>query len=322
MTAHSHYREVCEKCRTVISQCRCTGPKIEKLGLCDDCKPPGVPKSKDLYQKALEEVMSSFSDSKAERLLQAVKTKPSYPNPVDEYRPTDENLWKIVLEVASGKRLEFRRGDRTIHSPNGTRGYRNMPNNPQGIAWAVKQYNGFGANWKNKNEAKEAMWNGLVRMAAGGVEITEGTPLKAAEALSNGLVRLASQVGERCYWDLTEKGYRVVMAKMTEDLVRRVEALLLDYKDDEAQRIGSWIESNFLTSAAQTSTEGRAAKEALQGLVWPLKNHMAAQVESSWKGIKPKLSALTQVTDGPKKVAALEADHMADLSRVPTHWAD
>lgn len=314
MTAHSHFIEVCEKCRTVINQCRCMGPKTEKPGLCDDCKPPGVPKSWEVRQRILEEFTREFSEPRAERLLQAVKTKPSYPNPVDEYKPTDENLWKIVLEVASGKRLEFRRNDRTIHSPNGTRGYRNMPNNPQGIAWAVKQYNGFGANWKNKSEAKEAMWNGLVRMAAGGVEITEGTPLKAAEALSDGLVRLASQVGTRCYWDLTEKGYGVVMAKMKEDLVRKVDALLLDYKQDEAQRIGSWIESSFLANAAQTSPEGRALKEALQGLVWPLKNHTASQIKSDWDGIKPKLSALIQ--------AQAEADHMADLSRVPTHWAD
>lgn len=315
MAAHSHFIEVCTKCGKVINQCRCTGPKTKKFGLCDDCKPPGVPKSWEVRQRILEEVMRDFSsEPRAERLLQAVKTKPSFPNPVDEYKPTDESLWRIVLEVASGKRLEYRRGERTIHSPNGTRGYRNMPNNPQGIAWAVKQYNGFGANWKNKSEAKEAMWNGLLRMAAGGVEMTEGTPLEAAEALGDGFVRLASQVGERCYWDLTEKGYSVVMAKMTEDLVRRVDALLLNYKEDEAQRIGSWIENNFLANAAQTSPEGRVVREALQGMVWPLKNHASSQVQSGWDSVKPKLSALTQVQ--------AETDPMADLSRVPTHWAD
>lgn len=306
MSAHEHYRTVCAQCGTVMDQCRCMGPKIEKKGLCDNCKPPGVPKSTEVYQRVLDDVMASFPESRAERLLQAVKTKPSFPNPVDEYKPTDENLWKIVLEVASGKRLEFRRGDRTIHAPNGTRGYRNMPNNPQGIAWAVKQYNGFGANWKGKEEKKEAMWSGLARMAAGGVEITEGVPLEAAEALSEGLVRLASQVGGRCYWDLTEEGYHVVMASLTEDLAKKVESLLQDYKEDDAKQLGLWIENNFRINSPKTPSGGKAVKEKLQRMVWTLKNRMsqgtgaegaAAEVKSDWDDIKSKVDLLTKFTD-------------------------
>lgn len=94
----------------------------------------------------------------------AVKTKPSYPNLVDEYQPTDEKLWETVLEVASGTRLKYKRDDREINAPNGTRGYRNMPHNPKGIAWAVKQYKGFGGNWKKS--AKDKIPGGLADKGA------------------------------------------------------------------------------------------------------------------------------------------------------------
>lgn len=98
---------------------------------------------------SLDDVLKSTSKT-------AVKTKPSYPHLTDEYTPTDENLWKVVLEVAKGDRMDYTRAGRTIHSPNEGQGYRNMPHNPKGIAWAVKQYNGFGANWKPVKELKEA----------------------------------------------------------------------------------------------------------------------------------------------------------------------
>jgi hypothetical protein len=69
----------------------------------------------------------------------AVKRAPSEPYPTDEYGATDRHLWKVCLDVASGKKREHTQSDRTIHSPNDGRGYRNMPANPNGIAWAVKQ---------------------------------------------------------------------------------------------------------------------------------------------------------------------------------------
>src|SRR5690606_35748795 len=154
---------------------------------------------------------------------------------------------------------------------------------------------GFGANWKSKDEAKEAMWNGLVRMAAGGVETTEGTPLEAAEALAEGHIRLASQVGQRCYWDITEAGFRAVMASLTDELVKRVENILRDYKEDEAKKLGAWIESNFRINSPKTPRGGKPLKEKMQRLVWVLKNRMsqgtdadstAAEVKSDWDDIK------------------------------------
>lgn len=135
-------------------------------------------------------------------LLEAVKTKPSFPNLTDEYQATDPNLWKTVLEVASGDRLKMTRGDREINSPNKGRGYRNMPANPKGIAWAVKQYKGFGGNFRGQKEA-------LSRMAAGGVEVSAPGPSLHQVMAALGWVRLASATETHCYWEITTEGLRV-----------------------------------------------------------------------------------------------------------------
>lgn len=76
--------------------------------------------------------------------------KPSFPDLTDTQEPTKLDLWEKCLDVASGKRRQLRIGDREIHAPNNGRGYRNMPHNPKGIAWAIKQYKGFGGAWRPK----------------------------------------------------------------------------------------------------------------------------------------------------------------------------
>ena len=147
----------------------------------------------------------------------AVKTKPSYPNLTDERQATDPNLWKRVLQVASGDLREFTEGGRTIHAPNDGRGYRNMPHNPKGIAWAIKQYNGYGGNWKGQKEA-------LRILAAGGSFFTpQGQGLPVLE--SAGFVRLAGEYEGRRYWDVTVAGLRFFTAGLKEDLVHKVDAL-------------------------------------------------------------------------------------------------
>jgi len=83
------------------------------------------------------------------------KHKPSYPQLTDTQEPTNNRLWQAMLELAEGRRLEYQQGDRIVHSPNGTQGFRNMPNNPYGIAWAIKQYKGFGGGFQDRK--KEAM---------------------------------------------------------------------------------------------------------------------------------------------------------------------
>lgn len=194
---HEHYRKVCAECRTLISQCRCrSASKVEKLGLCDSCDPESAEKRATLYQQAVNEAVGG---------VVAVKRKPSFPNLVDEYEPTDPRLWKQVLEVASGDRRDLTIGDRTINSPNDGRGYRGMPSNPKGIAWAVKQFKGFNGNFKKQAKLPEesTTWEiRLGRMKAGGIEVTNGPDPEAEKLISEGKIRLAGTDGLRWYWDL------------------------------------------------------------------------------------------------------------------------
>lgn len=93
-------------------------------------------------------------DRKAER------NAPSKPAPTDTWDPTNEKLWLAVLQVAKGKKRQMSKvapgGDlRTIHAPNKGRGFRHWPN-PKAIAWAVKQYKGFGGRWREKGKEVEA----------------------------------------------------------------------------------------------------------------------------------------------------------------------
>lgn len=86
------------------------------------------------------------------RALQAVRNAPSKPHLTDSYDPTNPTLWDKVLMVARGDLREMTRvgpnGPRTIHAPNHGLGYRHWPN-PRAVAWAVKQYNGYGGRWKS-----------------------------------------------------------------------------------------------------------------------------------------------------------------------------
>lgn len=157
---------------------------------------------------------------------EATKSKPSFPNLVDEYQPTNERLWKDVLDVASGGRRDLTILDRTINSPNDGRGYRGMPSNPKGIAWAIKQYKGFGGGFKKRTSSEEGTvvrtlgsprfpkkdvsdfgWGQrLARMAAGGIEVTEGQDPEAIRLIAEGKIKLAGTRGPRCYWDLVHSG--------------------------------------------------------------------------------------------------------------------
>lgn len=137
----------------------------------------------------------------------AVKRAPSESYLTDEYGATDRHLWKACLDVASGERRDFTESGRTIHAPNDGRGFRNMPANPNGIAWAVKQYNGFGGAWKPDRKAIDHLGQ-LQVMANGGVV---QTPKGGLAALARrGLVKLAGRGVSGDYWDITEAGHRVV----------------------------------------------------------------------------------------------------------------
>ncbi len=87
--------------------------------------------------------------------LTAERNAPSKPYLTDERVPTDPRLWIRVLNVAKGRKRQMTRvgpdGPRTIHAPHNGRGFRHWPN-PKAVAWAVKQYNGYGGKWKGKDE--------------------------------------------------------------------------------------------------------------------------------------------------------------------------
>jgi hypothetical protein len=98
-------------------------------------------------------------------------------------------------------------GGRTIHAPNRGIGFRHWPN-PRGIAWAVKQYKGFGGKWRPR---KEAM---LAQMGQGAVLITRPDTAEHKRMLKlqeNDLV-YAKTAADRHYWDLTAKGQLIAAA--------------------------------------------------------------------------------------------------------------
>jgi len=235
------------------------------------------------------------------------KHAPSTPNPSGDWKATDRSLWKSVLEVASGGKRHLTRGDRTINSPNNGSGYRNMPQNPMGIAWAVKQYNGFGGNW-----GKKAAF--LTPMRLGAVVVT--VPIEEQHWMlwhlqKQGLVKLASVASPRHYWEITHEGARIVRAGLGGDLTQKMRALLQGpYDKAQAQEIGLWLETNFRIQGPQTPRGQRTLKKVAQNLIWALKHgdeSYRSAVESDWAAIQPKLSDLVRhFTDEGGKIVPKE----------------
>jgi len=79
----------------------------------------------------------------------AAKHAPSFPNPSDEWEPTNVTMWQRVLDMAKGEAGDYTSGGKTIKTPNNGAGFRSWPS-PNGVAWAVKQYNGLGGAWRAK----------------------------------------------------------------------------------------------------------------------------------------------------------------------------
>lgn len=145
-------------------------------------------------------------------MREAVKHAPSKPGLSDEWKPTNQRLWDLVLEVASGKRRYLTFGDRTINAPNRGHGFRHWPN-PRGVAWAVKQYKGFNGTWE-----RQAMY----RLHHGAVTVTEAESVEHDGMLGlqqRGLVRLAGVHSRRHYWEITRSGSRLFRAGLFNDPV-------------------------------------------------------------------------------------------------------
>jgi hypothetical protein len=199
-----------------------------------------------------------------------VKTAPSEPNLRDDSEATNPHLWDKCLEVANGDRREFTQSGRTIHAPNEGRGYEHMPN-PYGIAWAVKQYNGFGGGWRGKKEASGAHTHELCIMAHGGVVLAPKGQLDALKA--QGLVKLAGQSQAGDFWDITAAGMRVFRAGLKEELVRKVDDLqgrVKAYPADaplsredkgKVQEFAAWFRKTFRVDSAKTPKGQKKLKE-------------------------------------------------------------
>lgn len=132
---------------------------------------------------------------------------PSKPHLTDEYEPTNKSLWEAVLNVARGQASQLTQGDRTINAPNNGKGFYPWPH-PQGTAWAVKQYKGFGGNWRAKASAQ------LDFMAQGAVIMTRTATRehKRMEKLAKRRLVTSQVVEDRHYWSITPKGESIVHA--------------------------------------------------------------------------------------------------------------
>lgn len=249
----------------------------------------------------------------------ALKRAPSEPYLTDEYQPTNPDLWEKCVEVVNGKRRELTQYGRTIHAPNDGRGYDHMPN-PYGMAWAVKQYNGFGGNWKGKKEAASAHAHELRVMAHGGIVLAPRGRLDALKA--RGLVTLAGQGPSGDYWDITQKGRRIVLAGLVDELSRRMNGLLTDTAFDPlvAKELGLWILNNFRVDSPKTPSGGKAIKGRMLRLVWVLTNrhgqqkepdgeNIRAEIRRDWEEIEPSKALLLKFTDEGGTVVPKEWNH-------------
>jgi hypothetical protein len=282
-----HFITKCSSCDDVLSQCRCPGPHEVRYAVCDSCSG-----------------------------RTALRNAPSKPYFTDEYEPTNATLWERCLEVVNGKRRYYTESGRTINSPNHGRGYRHMPN-PKGIAWAVKQYNGFGGGWKARKEDVVAHTAELRVMAQGGVVVARPGELDALGRL--GLARVASEAHGHVYWDVTAKGQRVALAGLVGELSSRMEKLLGNFDVTEAKKLAEWMEANFRINSPKTPSGGKALKETLKGLVWVLKHRydfstqpdpapVVAELQRYWQQVSPKLGVLAKFTDEGGSVVPKELE--------------
>lgn len=244
----------------------------------------------------------------------AVQNAPSKPYMTDEWKPSDEPLWLKVLMVAKGRKREMTRvgpnGPRTIHAPNHGRGFRHWPN-PKAVAWAVKQYNGYGGRWKGRDEDGEEVTTKAAGSQQSWLEqMRLGAILTTTKASSDhqlmldlerrDLVQLveASDTRQEYYWDITYDGLRHVTASLGGELTRRMESLLQgDYDVEEAKKTAAWLEQNFRFKSPKTPRGQKALKEQMDKLWWSLAHgglvHRSS-VQFTWDEIKPKVADLVR----------------------------
>jgi hypothetical protein len=133
---------------------------------------------------------------------------PSFPHLTDEYEPTNTALWEKVLEVARGDKEELTIGNRTIHKPDEF----SWPS-PPGSAWAVKQYKGFGGNWRRKSAAQQDFQRHALRILLAGGLVTSHTYEEYEWMTQLQQRRLAHQVQDKGKEQLWDAGPRLLLAR-------------------------------------------------------------------------------------------------------------
>jgi len=238
--------------------------------------------------------------------LQATQNAPDKPALTDEYKAVDKNLWDIVMQVAKGERHDFTRGgpngDRTINAPNEGQGFRKWPSQ-KAVAWAIKQYKGFGGQWKgddekNASEDNESFVQAVaLRYASADVSHTEAMRHYQRSVLdfmrTGSLITTATGTDDHYWmldlrdqalvnqvhaaegshvWDITAKGVRVFVAGLEQDLVHKMEHLINTepYDGNEAKKIGEWFEANFRFKSPKTPKGQKELKTNCEHLHWAL----------------------------------------------------
>jgi len=266
--------------------------------------------------------------------LVAKQDAPSKPYLTDQYDAVDRNLWEKVMQVAKGERRYFTRvgpnGERTINAPNNGQGFRKWPSQ-KAVAWAIKQYKGFGGQWRGDKEAAEET---LVRAIEAGqldhsahIEAMSLYQREALDLMHSGSLITTKEGSDQHYWmldlhdrhlvssipsssnhvwDLTAEGARVFVAGLEHDLVRKMDHLLntVPYDGKEAVDTGKWFEANFRFKSPKTPKGQKDLKEWCDGLHWALvfgthvykdsPDAYRANVEKFWGLIKPRLGDLVR----------------------------
>lgn len=266
----------------------------------------------------------------------AVRNAPSKPYMTDQWEPTDDHLWQKVLNVARGRKRQMTRvgpkGPRTIHAPNHGRGFRHWPNQ-KAVAWAVKQYKGYGGKWKGRNEEGEEevttasviasltrdfpndafQQEALERMRLGSI-LTVGTYSQEHRWLDDlsldGFTRLIKADEERreSYWEITAKGLRRVIASLGDELTAKMDRLLYgEYDLSEARKIAAWFQEHFRFKSPKTPKGQKDLKALADKLWWFLANGEPTSkptVEIVWHELLPNVSELVRAfsSEGGTKV--------------------
>jgi hypothetical protein len=246
-------------------------------------------------------------DRWAEELV-AKQNAPEKPYLTDTWKPIDENLWGIVLEVAKGKRREFTRvgpkGPRTIHAPNHGLGFRHWPS-PKATAWAIKQYKGFGGGWKDRHD-KEGTSHEYSRAVLDSMKMGALITTKRGsqehgfmlELERQALVDPVRQHGTEHIWDITARGRKAFTEGLGGDLEQKMDQLLDgEYDLTEAKRLGTWLESNFRFKSPKTPPGQKVLKKEVDALWWYLAHgggSYRASIQNSWEQIKPRVADLVR----------------------------